>query len=54
MAWGQFYDDLDGYRLNTVAAHLGIPPEPEPHSAIHGAKLAYQVYKKIMDLRRMK
>lgn len=33
--------------LSGVAQALGIPPEPEIHRALNGARLAFEVYKKL-------
>lgn len=47
MAWQALYGQVPRFRLNVVAPYLGLAAEPEPHSALNGARLLYQVYQKL-------
>lgn len=49
LAWGKLKDeDLPNFHLSSLARFLGVPQEATPHRAINGARLAYEIYKKIM------
>lgn len=51
MAWAKLRDkDCMGWRLHQMAEYFGLPQEPSPHRAINGAKLALEVYKKLLNL----
>lgn len=51
MAWLKLRErGLDRWGLSKVAAYLGIPEEPLPHRAINGARLALEVYKKLLEV----
>jgi DNA polymerase III epsilon subunit-like protein len=39
---------LKKYNLKSLAEYFHIEPEPHPHRAINGARVAYEVYKKLM------
>lgn len=39
------HERLEPFSLQTVAARLGLQPEPPVHRAINGAQLVYEVYK---------
>lgn len=47
MAWQALYGAVPQFRLSAIALYLGLEPEPEPHSALNGARLLYQVYHKL-------
>lgn len=50
LAWHALKDNPpNSFRLRDIASHLGIAPEPEPHRALNGALLAFEVYKKLMS-----
>lgn len=34
--------------LSTLGEFFGLEPEPQPHRAINGAKMAYEIYKRLM------
>ncbi len=38
---------LRKFGLIHVARHLGVPEEPLPHRAVHGARTVYEVYKRL-------
>lgn len=40
---------LNELKLSEVARALGIPPEPEIHRALNGARLVFEVYKKLRE-----
>jgi DNA polymerase-3 subunit epsilon len=42
---------VDKVRLGSMAQYFGIPREPEVHRAMNGAKLAYEVLKKLISLK---
>lgn len=41
------YPDLPSYSLKNVCAHLNIPPEPQVHRALNGARCAWEVLQKL-------
>lgn len=43
------FSGLKNFNLSTLAEFLGIEPEPEVHRALNGARLAYEVYKKLLS-----
>ena len=47
LAWAMDGDKLKTFNLKTVSEFFGVPPEPELHRAINGAKTALEVLKKI-------
>lgn len=47
-------DTIQQFRLASLAKHFGLEPEPMPHRAINGAKLALEVFKKLMRLTKEK
>lgn len=42
--------DANVFRLPKLCRYLDIPKEPIPHRAINGARIAYEVYKKLKAL----
>ena len=46
IAWAKGLKDGTSLSLKTACQLFGIPPEPEPHSAINGAMTAYELFKK--------
>ena len=48
MSWLKLKDSgLESFHLKDIAKYLGIPEEPMPHRAINGAKVAYEIFKKL-------
>jgi DNA polymerase III epsilon subunit-like protein len=47
LAWAAGGDTLEHFNLKAVSEFFGVPPEPDPHRAIHGAETALAVLKKI-------
>lgn len=48
LAWSRL-PHAQSLKLREICALLDIPPEPEIHKALNGAKRAFEVYKKIMQ-----
>lgn len=44
------HDKIKNWKLSTVCEFFSIPPEPAVHRAVNGAKCAFEVYKKIVEL----
>lgn len=46
--------DMSNYSLRSgkLQKALGLPPEPEPHEAINGARQAYAVFARLTELKR--
>jgi DNA polymerase-3 subunit epsilon len=42
---------LDDFNLSKVAKYLGLGEEPVPHRAINGARMAYEVFKRLTTMR---
>lgn len=50
---GEVYDpDEFSIRNGKLLERLGIEPEPEVHAAINGARKAFEVYKKLREIKR--
>lgn len=47
LAWAKGGDRLERFNLKTVSEFFDVPPEPNPHRAIHGAETALGVLKKL-------
>lgn len=54
MAWLATKDDelLPKVSLRALTEYFGLEPEPHPHRAINGARLAYQILVKLARLKR--
>lgn len=54
MAWMLLYEDdkLPKVTLTELARYFNIPPEPTPHRAINGARIAYDILKKLMEVKK--
>ena len=50
LAWAAGGDKLEHFNLKSVSEFFGVPPEPDPHRALHGAETAFAVLKKIKQL----
>lgn len=49
---GEIYDPAEfSIRNGRLLKRLGLEPEPEVHEAINGARKAYEVYKKLRELK---
>jgi hypothetical protein len=48
IAWNKLFDEMGELGLSKIARYLNISGEPLPHRAINGAKLALEVYKKLL------
>ncbi|MEK7600679.1 MAG: 3'-5' exonuclease [Patescibacteria group bacterium] len=49
IAWEKMrHKQIAKFRLSGFAEELGIPPEPEVHRAINGARLATDVFRKLL------
>lgn len=42
--------NLERFSLDGLCQHLGIPSEPQPHSAITGADACLRVYQRLMEM----
>ena len=47
IAWTKGLDKNEKWNLKTACELFGVPPEPEPHSALNGAMTAYELFKKL-------
>jgi DNA polymerase III subunit epsilon len=47
MSWAAGLKNEPSLSLKTACELFGVPPEPEPHSALNGAMTAYELFKKI-------
>ncbi len=47
IAWEKGLKKEDSFSLKSACKLFGVPPEPEPHSALNGAMTAYELFKKI-------
>jgi DNA polymerase III epsilon subunit-like protein len=47
LAWQEGLKNEDSLSLKNACKIFGVPPEPEPHSALNGAMTAYELFKKI-------
>lgn len=56
MAWAILNKDgrLSKVTLFEMAKYFGLEPEPKPHRAIHGARIAYEILKKLLELSQEK
>lgn len=51
VAWHALKDArLEKLNQDILARHLGLEPEPAEHRAINGARLSYEIYKRLMRL----
>lgn len=51
LAWGELRGITDKLSLKALCGILGLPEEPERHSALEGAMAAYRVFGALMELR---
>jgi DNA polymerase III epsilon subunit-like protein len=49
IAWSKGGDKLEKFSLKTLSEYFGIPPEPEVHRAINGAKTALELLRKLRN-----
>lgn len=51
MAWMLFKEDerIGKVTLMELARHFDIEPEPSPHRAINGARMAYEILKRLVE-----
>jgi len=47
MLWKDTFRNKESWSLKTACQIFGVPPEPEPHSALNGAMTAYELFKKL-------
>jgi len=47
IAWERGLKNEKSLSLKTACKLFGVPPEPEPHSALNGAMTAYELFKKL-------
>lgn len=47
IAWERGLKNEPSFSLKTACKLFGIPPEPEPHSALNGSLTAYELFKKL-------
>jgi DNA polymerase-3 subunit epsilon len=47
IAWTKGLADNEKWSLKTACKLFGVPPEPEPHTALNGAMTAYELFKKL-------
>ncbi len=47
LAWERGLKNQDSFSLKTACNLFGIPPEPEPHTALNGAMTSYELFKKL-------
>lgn len=52
LAWEKGLKESDRWSLKTACQMFDIPPEPDPHSALNGAMTAYELFKKLQNVRR--
>lgn len=53
MAWGMLpHDKVFSWSLKTLCSYLSVPTEDSVHRALNGATAAYEVYKKLMELKK--
>jgi DNA polymerase III epsilon subunit-like protein len=51
IAWAKIpHDKIEKWSLKSICEYLGIPPEPEIHTALNGAMTGFEVYKKLMQI----
>jgi DNA polymerase-3 subunit epsilon len=48
LAWQKGLKNSPSFSLKAACAMFGVPPEPEPHSALNGAMTAFEVFKKVI------
>lgn len=46
-AWERGLKNQKSFSLKSACNLFGIPPEPEPHSALNGAETSYKLFKKL-------
>lgn len=49
MLWKSHLKGMDSWSLKKICGILGVPPEPEPHTALNGAMTAYNLFKTLMQ-----
>ncbi len=47
LAWQKGLKHESSFSLRSACKLFGVPPEPEPHSALNGAMTAYELWKKL-------
>ncbi len=47
MIWNGTLRSKESWSLKLACESLGVPPEPDPHSALNGAMAAYELFKKV-------
>ncbi len=47
LAWAKGLKNSPSFSLKSACEMFGVPPEPEPHSALNGALTAYELFKKV-------
>jgi len=51
IAWDRGLKNESSFSLKTACKLFGIPPEPEPHSGLNGALTAYELFKKLQQVK---
>ena len=49
LAWERGLKKHESWSLKKTCEIFGVPPEPDPHSALNGAIMAYEVFKKLQS-----
>jgi DNA polymerase III epsilon subunit-like protein len=49
VAWAKGMKEKDKWSLKIACELFGVPPEPEPHSALNGAMTCFELYKKLVS-----